>query len=149
MNTILPAVILAGDRLARGKIGLSPAGITRGSDLIPWTTARRVGGQETQTDFRPVRGAAGAALFGAAASVVAGPVGIAAAVAVGAASGLRSRETFDVVFDDGSFITIRAAAGMTAKVQDWQAAARAALPPPAQAFAEPRRSWKSRLLPRK
>lgn len=146
MTTILlPAVVLAGDRLPRGKIALGPAGIVHGTTLLPWSAVRRVGGKDQETDFRPVRGAAGAALFGVAASVFAGPVGIAAAVALGATGGLRTRETFDVAFDDGTFLTVRAKGGTAAKVADWHAAARAAVPMEPPALLPNSRKW----LPRK
>lgn len=88
---VFPVEIVGGAALAAGKAIAGPGGLTQGRRTLAWTDLENVEQVGNETRYSKFRGMAGAVGLAAPASLIAGPVGMLGAAALGAASGLSGR----------------------------------------------------------
>lgn len=122
-------VVLAGDLFQAGKAAVGAHGLSRGRTTLAWANVAEIREIEREQSFKLLSGAAGAIALGTVASVFAGPLGIAAATAVGALNGLRQPRIVAIAAADGRTATLRISAAALEQARAWREGARAAISP--------------------
>lgn len=114
----ISAIVEAGDLLPRGEILIGPAGLGWAAGTISWGEIARVGGNESASEWNAFKGLSSAGVLGIAAAAVTGPVGIGAAVLVGAALGTSRHETFEIWSNDGRYVTLKCRVGTMKRARE-------------------------------
>ncbi|GEM_PF-4345865 len=121
MKSYLPIRIIGGDFGCHRSALLGVSGIVVRQHRLLWHEVKAIGAQEKTAHSSQVRAVVGAVVAGASASLVFGPLGIAAAsLAGGLVNKGKTQESFEIWLHDGRSIQIAAAEGTMVKAREWR-----------------------------